>query len=820
MLVNLSKKCFYFKEENRLQFAFTRSLFGKQAIATFLLAVVLSLVVSAITFSSNLSSSRESIAQEFNTLLSVIEKPATQAAFRIDQVLAQQQMDGLIKNKYLLKAEMLDEDGKVFAASSIQSNPPRFYREMADWLLPSIDQFELVLRYEDRSIILGKIILTPNREYLIEEVLEQNTLLLIGSLIKDILLAFLISVFFYYLVTRPLQSLTIKLSESSRKSAAVLPDLMPTGHENDELGELSRVFISVWQKLSDTHVALEYNIVHTKAIIAHAGDAIFLVEEDGKICLVNRASEKLIGRSEERLLGCYMGEFHTAKDWESFTDLLSSMTLDQPLTLETHYLSDNGIKVPVEIRLIKYKLQNKVEVLLLVRDISARKEAEDRINRLAFYDPLTQLPNRRFLLDRLEGFSKENKNAGKTGALFFLDLDRFKNINDSLGHNIGDNLLRLVATDLESVARNGLINARLGGDEFVVLWPQIEGTPEQISEKIALFAQEINKVCSMPKKVGFHELYITVSIGITIFDCINPDATLLLKQADTALYKAKDAGRNTYRFYSPEMQAMSDERMAMDKALHDAIERKEFELYFQPQNASDGSCIGAEVLIRWPRADGSFTPPGVFIPIAEEIGLITNIGDWVMEESFRQLSQWIKDGFWQPHWRLSINVSPIQFQQAEFLVALEMLLMKYAVLPQYIDLEITESMLLGDLTVSRKKMSNIRDLGVFLSIDDFGTGYSSLKYLKTLPIHRLKIDQSFVRDLLVDSSDAAIIAAIIAMAKALDIEVIAEGVETEMHNIQLQKMDCHSFQGYYFGFPVPANTFVTNINASELHLIK
>ncbi|MFT2110145.1 putative bifunctional diguanylate cyclase/phosphodiesterase [Marinomonas sp. 2405UD68-3] len=803
-----------------MQFAFTGSLFGKQAGATLLLAVVLSLVVSAVTFSSNLSSSREFITQEFNALLSVIEKPATQAAFRIDQVLAQQQMDGLMQNKYLLKAEMLDEDGNLFASSSVESNPPRFYSEMANWLLPSIDQFELVLRYEDRNIILGKIILTPNREHLIEEVLSQNALLLLGSLIKDILLASLISLFFYYLVTRPLQNLTILLSESSRKSVDSLPNLIPLGHENDELGELSRVFISVWQKLSDTHVALEYNIVHTKAIIAHAGDAIFLVEEDGKICLVNKASETLIGRSEERLLGSYMGEFHTAKDWESFNDLLSSLALDQPLTLETHYLSDNGIKVPVEIRLIKYMLQHKVEVLLLVRDISARKEAEDRINRLAFYDPLTQLPNRRYLLDRLEGFGKGNKNTQTTGALFFLDLDRFKNINDSLGHNIGDNLLRLVATDLENIARNKIVTARLGGDEFVVLWPHIEGTPEQISEKITVFAQEINNVCSMPKKVGFHELHITVSIGITIFDSVKPDATLLLKQADTALYKAKDAGRNTYRFYSPEMQAMSDERMAMDKSLHDAIENKEFELYFQPQNAFDGSCIGAEVLIRWPRADGSFTPPDVFIPIAEEIGLITEIGDWVMEESFRQLSKWIKEGVWQPHWRLSINVSTIQFQQAEFLVALEMLLMKYAVLPKYIDLEITESMLLGDLTVSRKKMNKIRDLGVFLSIDDFGTGYSSLKYLKTLPISRLKIDQSFVRDLLVDSSDAAIIAAIIAMAEALGIEVIAEGVETEMHYLQLQQMDCHCFQGYYFGFPVPAQVFVENINTSKIHSIK
>ncbi|WP_191600802.1 putative bifunctional diguanylate cyclase/phosphodiesterase [Marinomonas algicola] len=799
-----------------MQFAFTRSLFGKQAIATLLLAVILSLIVSALTFYSNVISSREAISQEFNALLAVVEKPAVQAAFRIDEVLAQQQINGLMQNKYVLKAEMLDENGNIFASSSRSVQHSVFYIEMANWLLPKIDQFELVLRYEDRNVILGKIILTADREFLIEEILEQNVLLLIGSLVKDILLASLISLFFYYMVTRPLKKLTVTLSESSRKSIHRLPIITPAGHENDELGELSRVFSRVFQKLTDTHTALEYNIVHTQAIIAHAGDAIFLVEEDGKICLVNKASERLLDRKEDKLLGCYMEEFHTAKGWEYFNDLLVSLALDQPLTLETHYLSDNGIKIPVEIRLIKYNLQHKVEVLLLVRDISARKEAEDRINRLAFYDPLTQLPNRRYLLDRLDSFSRSNKKEKKTGALLFLDLDRFKNINDSLGHNVGDNLLRLVAADLESLNRDEVVTARLGGDEFVVLWPNIEGSEEFVSEKIALFAQEIISVFAMPKNVGLHELHITVSIGITIFNDLENDATILLKQADTALYKAKDAGRNTYRFYSHEMQAMSDERMSMDKSMHEAIEHGEFELYFQPQNAFDGACTGAEVLIRWPRADGSFTPPGVFIPLAEEIGLINSIGDWVMEESFRQLSVWIKEGFWQSDWKLSINVSAIQFQQSDFLLALEMLLTKYSLAPEYIDLEITESMLLGDLTISREKMNKIRELGAFLSIDDFGTGYSSLKYLKTLPINRLKIDQSFVRDLLVDKSDTAIIAAIIAMSKALDIEVIAEGVETEEHYCELQNMGCLRFQGYYFGRPMPAIDFVKSFSKSTV----
>ena len=791
-----------------MPFVFTQSLFGKQAVATLFLAVALSVIVSTITFVANLSDSRVAIQQEFNALLALVEKPAVQAAFRLDQVFAQQQIDGLMQNSNVLRAEMLDEEGKRFAFAEQIAHQPRFYVEMANWLLPDVNEYELVLTYDDSTTPLGKLIISANKDLLVKDIIHNNILILIRILVKDIFLASFISLVFYYLVTRPLQGLTSTLSLHSRNVANPLPTLTPMGHSGDELGELSRVFTNIWQQLSDTHSALERNVTYTKAIISHAGDAILLVDEEGKIRLVNKATEVLIGRKEKNLIGSYLGEFHTEDDWEYFSDLLTSLELDKPLTVETFYQSDNGVKIPVEIRLIKYKLQNQIEVLLLVRDISARKEAEERINRLAFFDPLTQLPNRRLLMDRLENSMKKNKELKQTGALFFLDLDRFKNINDSLGHNVGDNLLRIVATDLAELQLEGATTARLGGDEFVLLIPNVEGTEEQISEKVAVMAQNIIERCSATKNVGFHELHITVSIGITIFDGTEENITLLLKQADTALYKAKDAGRNTYRFYRPEMQAMSDDRLAMDRALHRAIENNEFQLYFQPQNNETGERIGAEVLIRWNSPEDGFIPPSVFIPLAEEIGLINEIGDWVIEESLRQLSFWLKKGLWQPSWRLSINVSPIQFQHPAFVISLEMLLAKYSVPAENIDLEITENMLLSDLNSSRTKMERIRQLGVFLSIDDFGTGYSSLKYLKTLPINRLKIDQSFVLDVLTQSSDEAIVLAIIAMANALDIEVLAEGVETKAHYTQLQSMGCTLYQGYFFGHPAPADVFI------------
>lgn len=790
--------------------ALTKPLFLKQALYTLLFAVGLSLVASLIKFYTDIIEVRSNVDKEFTQLLELIEKPAEQAAFRFDTVFANQLVNGLTKKTLVYRAELASEDGSLLGVAKRDDFKSRFYKIMADFLLPGVAHYSIPLTYEGSALFVGKLSIWVDQELVVQNFINESLDGLFISLLKDIFLASLISLVFFVIVTRPLKKLTTILLGHSEDLSQPLPKLDDTEFVNNELGALSDAFSEIWWKLESTLKALERSDAHSKAIISQAGDAIFLSDMEGQISLVNKAAVKMVGIDEYQLTHSHLRSLHAEDTWVDFYQDLIKQPLDTPLTIETQYRHSSGVVTPIEIRLIKYVLQESIEVLILARDISARKEAEDKINHLAYYDSLTHLPNRHWIMEKLELSMSISRERKVKGAVLFLDLDRFKNINDSLGHDVGDQLLQVVANDFKVLTDGDTCVARLGGDEFVFLFPYLEGDIELITEKVAIFAQQIVQSFNKAKFVGSHEMHISVSIGITLFDGFEDNVGVLLKQADTALYKAKDAGRNTYRFYKAEMQVMTDDRLKLEKALHRAMTHNEFELYYQPQNNVKGELLGAEALIRWHDGENGFIPPTQFIPLAEEIGLIIELGEWVMENAFYQLSQWLKRGLWKPEWTLSINVSPIQFQHPEFMINLERLLLKYNIPATLIDIEITENMLLTDLQASRLKMEHIRSLGMKLSIDDFGTGYSSLQYLKTLPIERLKIDQSFVRDLLVDSGDAAIVGAVIAMSGALDIEVLAEGVETQEHLQRLEDMGCLNYQGYLFGRPVSATQFTFN----------
>jgi diguanylate cyclase (GGDEF)-like protein/PAS domain S-box-containing protein len=626
-------------------------------------------------------------------------------------------------------------------------------------------------------------------------------------LFKDVLLASLISLVFYFLVTHPLKRLTESLSTAGHNEKLFLPQSFYRRHRSDELGHLHSTFSLLWNKLNTALSDLERSDSHTKAMIEHAADGIILLDEENKITLVNTAAEYMLKMKSIDLQSGFLDVLHTPSSWLSFSRVLNSLQINSPLTIETIYQVHN-IELPVEIRLARYKIQDKTETLLLIRDVSERKETEAHIHHLAYYDPITNLPNRQYLADKLHETLQRRRHNLSYSSVVFMDLDRFKTINDSLGHNVGDQLLCCVASQLSSLIEDNIIFARMGGDEFAFLLIDLGDNKERVEKAIKGFVESIMYACQQVKKAGHHEVHITASLGATIFAGSEGSAEIILKQADTALYRAKESGRNTFALYKTEMQAVSDARLEMEKALHHATEFKLFELYYQPQTNDKDELIGAEALIRWKDEKKGFISPAEFIPVAEEIGLIVEIGLWVLNEALSQVAVWLDEGKWQPSWRMSINVSPIQFQQAGFLPMLKQQLEKHDVPASCVDLEITENMLLNDLASCLDKMNAIKALGVHLSIDDFGTGYSSLKYLKSLPIDRLKIDQSFVRDLLTDKSDEAIVHAVIAMAKALNINVLAEGVETLPHYNRLKEIHCFYYQGYYFGHPLPPNEFI------------
>jgi diguanylate cyclase (GGDEF)-like protein/PAS domain S-box-containing protein len=435
-------------------------------------------------------------------------------------------------------------------------------------------------------------------------------------------------------------------------------------------------------------------------------------------------------------------------------------------------------------------------------DLTERKAAEHEIHQLAFYDSLTGLPNRRLLLDRLEGTLKDSVRTGQFGALMFLDLDHFKRVNDTLGHHAGDLLLQCIAERLGEVLREADTLARLGGDEFALLLHDLGHEADAVARVAERVANKLLGVLETPIRLGDERLIMTASLGITLFR--DHEATLdeILQQADMALFQAKSAGRNALSFFDPDMQRQLQARARLEGDLRQALPRGELRLHYQVQVDGSGAVKGVEALLRWQHPERGMVSPGEFIPLAEENRLIVPIGDWVLETACRQLAAWAADP--RTSWlTISVNVSPRQFREADFVERVLEILESTGAPACHLTLEVTESLFVAERDDARDKMLRLRDRGITFALDDFGTGYSSLAYLKRLPLDQLKVDQSFVGDLLEDETSMAIVASIIALSRSLKLEVLAEGVETEAQRAWLAEHGCQAFQGYLFGRPVP-----------------
>ncbi|MCB1775551.1 MAG: EAL domain-containing protein, partial [Gammaproteobacteria bacterium] len=443
-----------------------------------------------------------------------------------------------------------------------------------------------------------------------------------------------------------------------------------------------------------------------------------------------------------------------------------------------------------------------------VRDISAQKLAEEQVHALAYYDPLTHLPNRRLLMDRLHQAIASCKRDARHGAVMMLDLDQFKTLNDSKGHDMGDALLIEVAKRVLGTVRAHDTVSRIGGDEFVVVLEDLNEIASTAAVQVEYVADKIATELRKPFSIGDQalEYFVTSSVGVAMFDDGPHTPELLLKQADVALYQAKAAGRDTIRYFNPGMQAEIDARSVLEAELRRALQNDEFRLYFQPQLDGHGTVVGAEALLRWQSADRGLVLPDAFIPLAEESGLIVQIGNWVLAEACEQLKRWQADQR-RAQLHLSVNVSARQAQQAGFVSGVVQALESSGANPGNLMLELTESAVMRDIKAVAARMQRLIDLGVRFSLDDFGTGYSSLSHLKTLPFSQVKIDRSFVRDLADDPNDAAIIGAILAMNASLGLPVVAEGVETEEQHAFLRDHGCSGYQGYLFGRPMPIAAF-------------
>lgn len=450
--------------------------------------------------------------------------------------------------------------------------------------------------------------------------------------------------------------------------------------------------------------------------------------------------------------------------------------------------------------------QGELALMGVTRDIRQRISAQQEIQKLAFYDPLTQLPNRKLLLDRIQHALGASARNLRTGALLFIDLDHFKTLNDTRGHDMGDLLLQQIAQRLQDSVREGDTVARLGGDEFVVMLEDLDENLRRAATEARAIGEKILNTLKRVYLLDEVEYHSTASIGITLFNGHGVAVEELLKRADLAMYRVKSAGRNALRFFDPEMQAEVTQRAVLEADLRKALQEKQLLLHYQPQVDSHGRITGAEALVRWQHPRRGLVAPAEFIPLAEDTGLILPLGHWVLETACEQLVAWER----QPsasHLTLAVNVSPRQFRRLDFVAQVQEVIKRTGANPEKLKLELTESLLVDDLEDTIAKMMLLKVQGVGFSLDDFGTGYSSLAYLKRLPLDQLKIDQSFVRDVLTDPNDAAIARTVMALGLNLGLSVIAEGVETEGQREFLASQGCRAYQGFLFSRPLPVDAF-------------
>ena len=448
-------------------------------------------------------------------------------------------------------------------------------------------------------------------------------------------------------------------------------------------------------------------------------------------------------------------------------------------------------------------------VAVFAHDISKRKEAEEKLHHLAFYDPLTGLPNRTLLNDRLSQAINQAERHNHFGAVMFIDLDRFKNINDSLGHHAGDDVLKASAERMEFCRRDEDTVARMGGDEFVWVLPELAESAEKAAEAAYRAADRLQDYFRARFVLDGHELRVTPSIGITIFGENGDSPQELMKQADAAMHRAKKAA-TAVTLYRPQLQEAAFERLKLEAKLHSAVRNRALEVHLQPQAfCNSNRMISCEALVRWNDPELGSISPAKFIPIAEETGLILDIGSFVLDRVCRQIHHWDRTPGGPQLDRIAVNISPLQFRQHEFVERVKNHLERWQVSPERLELELTEGLLIEQIDVAIEKMRELRQLGVRFAIDDFGTGYSSLAYLNKLPLDILKIDQSFIRNMFDDNSSKAIVTSIITMAKLLGFELVAEGVETEEQLSYLRDQGCETYQGYLFGKPVPAYELAT-----------
>lgn len=799
--------------------AFFQGISFRLAKIGVVLAFLLGMLMSSIQLYFDFAAQERQLQTFVNKIIEVAMPPAARAVHTLDDDLSAEVVNGLLTYDFIYEVAISDELDNTLAAGK-KNREATTTRWLTQHIAEETLYFDtkLVIPGYDQTIA-GTIHLKVDTDKALVSFYDRSYVVLIFGLVRNMLLVLLLFFAFHKILTKPLIHLLdqLKQIDTDQPGASRLDELAKG--RRDELTQLvattNNLLDSVELSLAKRRAvefALRRSEEHIRQIIDSLPIHIGARDGDGRYIFANKALARFFGREPEQMQNITRSELPlpVSKSCDQVLQFDKQVIHrgDKLLTLEESYLGEHGNLTYFDTQIMPLTFYDQQVALVVSTDVTERKQAQAEMEHMAYHDSLTGLPNRVQLVDRLEHEIRRAQRHGYYGSVIFIDLDQFKNINDSLGHPIGDQLLQQVAERLREAVREEDMVARLSGDEFIVVLTVLDQDIVTTALRASEVAEKIRHAVSQPYDCDGAQLRVTCSAGIAVYPDRDASAHELLRYADTAMYQVKDKGRDAVEFFNEDMADKISRQLVLEGELHTAIDEAQFELYFQPKvDANTGQLVGAEALIRWNHPERGMVSPFEFIPILEASGMILTVGQWVLEESCRAIQSWQERGFWSDTLRLSINVSPRQFRRRGFADDVTRTLQQIEIPRDSLEIEITEGIVIQNVDETVATMTTLASEGIAFSLDDFGTGYSSISYLKKLPVSVLKIDKSFVDDIMTDRNDQVLVETMITMGRLLEMEVVAEGVESEDQLELLKQYGCHIYQGYLFSKPVEQSAF-------------
>lgn len=790
------------------------SLVAKVSLSIGLVSVSLAIlfVVSSTSFIRDNELKRH--LSHISELVTSVQSTVQIASFTNDKTLATEVARGLMTNQSIAAVRITSGD-QVLA---------EFKKNTADGEAPHLVRKAVSSPFDERTLV-GEIVLTADSNFILAQATQYSSIFAALLLLEVIAVTVVVVLVMLRTVVRPITLVAAELQRTEGRAGASLST--PKGHEENEIGHLAHAFnrmIGGMKSLLDKEQSMREEVARSemrfRTLAENSPDIIARYDLDCHLNFANPAYAQETGIPLAQALDRHTDKRQTWRSTmpqEQFTARLHRVIdTGVPDCMLWEWESVSGQAVCHEIYVVAEYDSDKhvVGALAIGRNITERKQIEQQLFHQATHDTLTGLINRACFKDRVQHAINQSRRGGGNLSVIFIDLDKFKDVNDSLGHDVGDELLKILAERMRAVLRESDTVARFGGDEFVILLEHIDTSHDRDA-----VVQKIFATIAQPCDIGAHRLYPGASLGIAVYPADGDDGDALMRNADTAMYVAKEQGRNCYRYFRADMNDELQAWMEMSNNLRLAIENQEFMLHYQPKARVDtGEFVGMEALIRWHHAEHGLISPARFIPVAEKNGLMGAIGQWVLNEACRQARSWLDEGL-DPG-RIAVNLSTVQCKDSLLPAQVQGVLERHGLPGERLEVEITESVFMDDAEESIRTLSALRDMGIHVSVDDFGTGYSSLSYLSRLPLDKLKIDKSFVDGLETDVNDAQIVGTIIAMAHALSLTVIAEGVENASQLEALRAVDCDQFQGYYYRRPLSANDMATLLGTKRCPIVQ